>query len=54
MTDKDKKNLKYKVLRYAKNEFSHQKTVDMWHDSMLKTLHDYKENKNKNWKKVEF
>ncbi len=49
------KRLKKKVLNYARNEFSHQKTVDLWHDSMLKTIEDYRKNKEKKkWKIITY
>ena len=39
--------LKKKVYKYAKNEFSYQKTIDMWHETMLTTMNKFKNNKNK-------
>ena len=47
MSDKQKNKLSKKVLRYAQKEFSHQKTIDMWHDTMLKTLKEFKNKKEK-------
>jgi len=38
-----KKELSQKVLNYARNEFSLQKTVDMWHESMLDAIKQFKE-----------
>lgn len=54
MSPKAKNKLSKKVLRYAKTQFSYQKTIDDWHDTMLKTLEDFKKNNKKNtWKKIE-
>jgi glycosyltransferase involved in cell wall biosynthesis len=47
------KKLSAKVLRYAKNQFGHQKTVDMWHETMIKTFEDFK-NKENNWTVTEY
>jgi len=45
-----RKALKKKVRNYATQEFAHQKTVDAWHESMLETVVDFKNNKNnKSW-----
>jgi glycosyltransferase involved in cell wall biosynthesis len=43
MSDKEKTRLSKKVLKYAKTEFGHQKTVDQWHETMLTTLAKFKE-----------
>ena len=49
-----KNKLKKKVLRYAKTEFSHQRTVDLWHETMLNELARYKKKYAKgNWVKIE-
>ena len=49
-----KRKLKKKVYNYAISEFGYQKTIDMWHDTMLKTVNDFKENKGKpKWTLVE-
>ena len=54
MNKKQKSKLEKKVLRYAKKEFGHQKTIDMWHETMIATLKKYKEQGNKEvWDKVE-
>ena len=45
MNDKQKNKLSKKVLRYVKKEFSYQKTIDMWDETMLKTLKEFKEYK---------
>ena len=47
---KQKQKLKSKVLRYAHTEFKHQKTIDMWHETMLKCVEEFK-NKTK-WEKI--
>tara|TARA_Y100001973_G_C5013080_1_gene239319 strand:- start:156 stop:560 length:405 start_codon:yes stop_codon:yes gene_type:complete len=53
MTPKQKDKLSKKVLRYARKEFSMQKTVDDWHETMLSTLKNFK-NKQKKWNITEF
>jgi len=53
MNDYEKNILSDKVLKYAKEEFSLQKTIDMWHNSMLETYHNWK-NKRKSWVSKEF
>lgn len=45
MPDKDKQKLSNQVLKYARTEFGHQKTIDQWHDTMIKTLENYKNKK---------
>ena len=45
MSDTKKQKLSKKVLKYANTTFSHQKTIDMWHDTMLDTLNKFKEKK---------
>jgi glycosyltransferase involved in cell wall biosynthesis len=46
---KTRKKLKSKVLRYARSEFSYQKTVDDWHDSMLETIEKFKNRNQSTW-----
>ena len=41
-SDKEKERLSKKVLKYARTEFSYQKTIDQWHESMIKTLENFK------------
>ena len=53
MNQSQKNKLSKKVLKYAREEFSHQKTVDMWHNTMINTLKDFKE-KRKNWNITEY
>ncbi len=38
----EKKALSKKVYDYAHDEFSYQKTIDLWHETMIKAIHDYK------------
>jgi len=52
LSELEKSKLKEKVLKYAKTEFSYQKTIDLWHDTMLKTYKNFKENY-KSWEKIE-
>ena len=52
MNKKEKKRLSKKVLKYAKKQFEHQKTIDAWHDTMLATLEKFK-TRNNSWSKIE-
>ena len=52
MSKKSKEKLSKKVLRYAKTEFGHQKTIDQWHETMLKCYNEFKEKKS--WNKFTF
>ena len=52
LSNKAKRKLKQKCLRYAKSTFSHQKTVDAWDETMIKTLQDFKLKK-QSWEKIE-
>ena len=49
LSPKNKDKLSKKVLRYARKEFSHQKTIDAWHETMIKSLEEFK-NKEKEGK----
>jgi glycosyltransferase involved in cell wall biosynthesis len=51
MSETEKELLSQQVLNYAKNEFSHQNTIDLWHDTMIKTYKNWK-NKYKRWEKI--
>jgi len=51
---KDRKRLKQRVLRYARSEFSFEKTVDMWHESMLEQIKLFKNNNKNNWNVTTF
>ena len=44
MSDNEKAKLSEKVLNYAREEFSMQKTVDLWHKTMIEKIEDWKEN----------
>jgi len=46
MPVQERKELSRKVKNYADNEFNHQKTIDDWHDSMLKTINVFKDRRN--------
>lgn len=52
LDDKEKINLSQKVYNYANTEFSYQKTVDLWHESMLETIKEFKSYKS--WHKFTF
>jgi glycosyltransferase involved in cell wall biosynthesis len=43
MNNIEKSKLSEKVLRYAREEFSMHKTVDLWHESMINKIEDWKE-----------
>jgi glycosyltransferase involved in cell wall biosynthesis len=45
MSDEEKKTLSKKVIDYSHSEFSLQNTVDQWHDTMLKTIKEFKNKK---------
>ena len=47
-TPEEKELLSNKVKNYADSEFSHEKTIDMWHDTMIKCINDFK-SKKINW-----
>jgi glycosyltransferase involved in cell wall biosynthesis len=51
MTPDERKLLGNKVSEYVKSEFDYQKTIDMWHETLNKTIGNWKENY-KSWKKV--
>ena len=52
MSSKTRKKLKNKVLRYAKKEFGYQKTIDLWHKTMIDSLEKFKSNDRK-WNIIE-
>ncbi len=52
MSSKEKTRLSRQVLKYAKETFGHQKTVDLWHESMQTALQKFKSNK-KHWNLIE-
>ena len=43
MNDSERNKLSEKVLSYAREEFSMQKTIDLWHDTMLDKIKNWKE-----------
>ena len=46
LDSKSKENLSIKVKQYANEEFSYEKTVDLWHDSLIDTIENWKANRN--------
>jgi len=48
LSKEEKIKLSKKVLNYANEEFSYQKTIDMWHESMLSCIENFKDKK-KSW-----
>ena len=42
-----RKALGEKAKAYADSEFGYQNTVDMWHDSMIETINNWKKNYNR-------
>lgn len=53
MSPDKRSKLSKKVLKYASEEFAYQKTIDLWHNTMIKTLDDFR-SKNNRWEKIEF
>ena len=50
MMDPDKrKALGQKAKKYVSEEFSYQKTVDMWNDTLTKLVDDSKKNPKRRW-----
>ena len=45
--EKERTALKNKIRKYANEEFGYQDTIDMWHNTMLETIKNFKEGKNK-------
>ncbi len=43
-TPEEKKELSQKVIDYVASEFSYQKTIDLWHDTLNDTLENWKSN----------
>ncbi len=46
LDSKSKENLSAKVKKYASEEFSYEKTIDLWHDSLIDTIENWKANRN--------
>ena len=44
LKEEGREKLGEKAYEYANSEFSYQKTIDLWHDSMIKTMHNWKNN----------
>jgi len=45
MSDEERKELGEKCSDYVNSEFNYQNTIDMWHETMLKTVEDFKKGK---------
>ena len=50
MSPGEKKALGEKCRAYAMSEFSHQKTIDLWHEDLLKLVEGWKNKKPPQWK----
>ncbi len=46
LNHEEKIALSKKVKKYAREEFSYEKTIDLWHDSLTDTIKNWKENRN--------
>ena len=46
LDDKSKENLSIKVKKYVQEEFSYEKTIDLWHDSLIDTIDHWRANRN--------
>ena len=53
MNEYEKSILSDKVLKYAQEEFSLQKTIDLWHDTMIDTHENWKKRR-KSWSSRDF
>lgn len=51
MSPDERETLGEKASAYVKSEFDYQSTIDMWHETMNKTINGWKENY-KSWRKV--
>jgi len=49
LSDEEKTKLSKKVKDYASSEFAYQDTINDWHDSLIKTINQFKSNKKSNW-----
>ena len=45
--EEERSRLSNKVKKYVKEEFSYEKTIDLWHESLEKTIKDWKDNNKK-------
>lgn len=52
LSNNERKTLRKKVYDYAHTEFSYNKTVDLWHDSLLDTINKFKTYRK--WEKITF
>lgn len=46
-SNEELKNLSIKVKKYAEEEFSYQKTINLWHKSLEETINNWEKNRNK-------
>jgi len=46
-SNEELKNLSIKVKKYVEEEFSYQKTIDLWHKSLEETINNWEKNRNK-------
>ena len=53
MKPEKRAKLSRRVLKYVSEEFAYQKTIDLWHDTMIDTLEKFKAGR-KSWEKIEF
>lgn len=49
MPDSERKDLGKKAREYVLEEFDHQKTIDLWHDTMLDVIQKWNKQKPKRW-----
>lgn len=49
MDPQERRALGQKARDYVMSEFSHQKTIDLWHDSLLKLVEGWKEKRPQRW-----
>lgn len=49
MSKDERENLGKKAREYVNSEFSLEKTIDLWHETLLKVVNDHKEGKIKRW-----
>ena len=53
LNKEEKKELSDKVLKYAREEFSMEKTINQWHNTLLDTIENWK-SRRVNWETKEF
>lgn len=49
MGHEERRKLGKKAKSYVESEFSYQNTIDMWHESLKKTIDDWNSNKQRRW-----